>query len=91
MKPDEDTRQRIKNLAVVGSALVQISNDNSGETNYFLAKTSLKTFKEGIDKLELDTQSKQGMFDLIQYLDKKIEKRLKQAKLLTTDQSYKAA
>ena len=91
MKPDPETEQRIKNLAFVGSALVQISNDNAGETNYFLAKTSLKTFKEGIDKLELDPKSKQGMADLIQYLDKKIDKRLKQAELLTTDQTYKAA
>jgi hypothetical protein len=91
MKPDVDTQNRIKNLAVVGTALVQISNDNIGETSYFIAKTSLQEFKSGIDKLELDQVSREGMNNLIKYLEAKIEKRLKQSELLTTDQSYKQA
>lgn len=76
--PDLQTRDRIKNLAYVGTALVQISNENAGETDYFLAKDSLRKFEDGISKLELDYQSRKGMKDLIEYLRKKLDKRLKQ-------------
>lgn len=78
MQPDEETRKRIKNLAMVGTALVQISNDNAGETDYFLAKQALKSFEQGIAILDLDYESKKGMNDLIAYLEKKLAKRLKQ-------------
>jgi hypothetical protein len=91
MQPDEDTKQRIKNLAVVGAALFQISDDNMGNTKFFIAKTSLQEFKKGINKLDLDPESKKGMDDLISYLDKKIDKRLKQSDLTATDQTYRAA
>jgi len=33
-------------------------------------------FKTGIEALELDIPSKQGMLDLIDYLDKKLDRRL---------------
>lgn len=78
MTPDEDTKGRIKNLGAVGTALVQISNENAGETDYFIAKQSLRNFEEGINKLDLDYESKKGMKNLIDYLDKKLEKRIKQ-------------
>jgi len=78
MKPDEETKKRIKNLAAVGTALVQISNEVAGETDYFVAKESLKNFSDGIAALDLDYESRKGMSDLIAYLDKKLAKRLKQ-------------
>jgi predicted DNA-binding protein len=77
-KPDEETKNRIKNLAYVGTALVQISNEIAGETDYFLAKDALRRFEEGINKLELDYQSRKGMRDLTEYLKKKLDKRIKQ-------------
>ena len=78
MQPDEDTKLRIKNLAKVGKALDEISNDNGGETDYFLAQTALGEFEEGRNKLTLDEESKEGMTSLINYLRKKISKRMTQ-------------
>ncbi|MEP7103648.1 MAG: hypothetical protein ABI721_03000 [Candidatus Dojkabacteria bacterium] len=78
MQPDEETKNRIRNLAAVGTALVQISNENAGETDYFIAKQSLINFEQGINKLDLDYESKKGMKDLIDYLSKKLDKRIKQ-------------
>jgi len=76
--PDGDTRDRIKNLANVGKAL----NDTYSEKNlesgadFFMALESLVKFKEGIERLDLDVESKAGMMDLIEYLRKKIERRM---------------
>ncbi|MFS8131079.1 MAG: hypothetical protein ACMG57_03805 [Candidatus Dojkabacteria bacterium] len=78
MKPDEETKKRIQNLGRVGTALVQISNEVAGETDYFLAKQALKNFDDGIAILDLDYESRKGMNDLIDYLSKKLDKRLKQ-------------
>ncbi|MEO6728436.1 MAG: hypothetical protein ABIM99_00785 [Candidatus Dojkabacteria bacterium] len=78
MKPDEETKKRIKNLGAVGTALVQISNEVGGETDYFLAKQGLKNFEDGISLLDLDYESRKGMNDLINYLSKKLDKRVKQ-------------
>lgn len=77
-QPDPQTKERIKNLAVVGKAL----NDTYSEENlesgadFFMAFEALLKFKEGIEKLDLDEPSKAGMMDLIEYLRKKIERRM---------------
>lgn len=78
VQPDAETRERIKNLAIVGKAL----NDTYSEENlesgadFFMALESLNRFREGIEKLDLDEKSKEGMMDLIEYLRKKIERRM---------------
>lgn len=78
IQPDEQTKERIKNLAIVGNALNDTyseANMDSG-TDFFMALDALSKFKEGIEKLDLDESSKTGMIDLIEYLRKKIEKRM---------------
>jgi predicted DNA-binding protein len=78
IEPDSPTKERIKNLAIVGKAM----NDTYSEENlesgndFYLAKEALNNFKEGIDKLNLDEESRQGMNELIEYLQKKIDRRL---------------
>ncbi len=73
----EQTKERIKKLAMVGTAL----NDTFSEENqdygsdFALAKTSLESFLEDIEAMDLPEPSKQGMRDLVAYLNKKIEKR----------------
>ncbi|MCA9387201.1 hypothetical protein KC669_04170 [Candidatus Dojkabacteria bacterium] len=82
LTPDSETVQRIKNLAIVGKAITQIgSGDSSYNTSFFAAKESLLTFKDGIDRLQLDPESKEGIYQLIQYLNNKIDKRMKQAEI----------
>ncbi len=78
IQPDEPTMERLRNLAPIGDLLFEVSNDNSEET-YFLAKSSLGKFKDGITKLELPPQIMKGMLNLIKYLETKIEKRKRQA------------
>lgn len=79
MDPDEQTIDRIKNLAVVGTLLRQgfsEQNQDFGQ-NFFFAKDALNKFKAGIDRLKLDPPSQKGMSDLVSYLMEKIEKREK--------------
>lgn len=78
IKPDEETKKRIKNLSVVGKAISEETNDNQGPTNVFLAKTSLKEFKNGIEKLELDPESKNGIDHLIMFLDNILDSKMKE-------------
>lgn len=80
-KPDSATVKRIKNLAVVGNALNQISNSDAAQTISFSALSSLKDFKDGIEQLELDPLSQEGMYNLIAYLEKKLKKRIEQSKI----------
>lgn len=79
VNPDEETKERIKNLAFVGRALDEISNETGGQTDYFLAESALKTFADGIHRLRLDPESMEGMDSLIRYLEKKIKKRMGQS------------
>jgi predicted DNA-binding protein len=78
IEPDNPTKDRIKNLARVGKAL----NDTYSEENlevgsdFYMALDSLNKFKEGIVQLNLEEESKKGMLDLIEYLRKKIERRM---------------
>ncbi|BCX14096.1 MAG: hypothetical protein KatS3mg085_628 [Candidatus Dojkabacteria bacterium] len=74
--PDEATKNRIKNLAIVGLALNANASDVRAQTDYFLAKEALNKFKAGIDELDLDPESEKGMEQLIEYLSKKIDKRM---------------
>ena len=78
--PDDQTRDRIKNLAVVGTAINQLGGSEvSYDTDYFVAKEALNRFMEGIDRLDLDYESHEGMVNLVKYLQKKIDKRMKNA------------
>ena len=78
VQPDSETKERIKNLAVVGKALNDTYSEDNMESgaDFFVALESLNRFKDGIDKLDLDEPSKTGMIDLIEYLRKKIERRM---------------
>jgi predicted DNA-binding protein len=78
IKPDPETIERIKYLAIVGKALSDTYSDENLEngTDFFLAKDALNRFKDGIDKLELDIESRKGMNGLIEYLQKKIDRRM---------------
>lgn len=76
MKPDAYTSERIKYLAIAGRAIAETSNENTHETNFFLAREALKKFSEGLHQLELPQEDMWGMEMLIEYLDKKIERRL---------------
>jgi hypothetical protein len=77
LNPDLETKERISNLAIVGSTLMQGFSEENQDfgTNFFYAKEALQKFREGIDRLELDPKSKKGMEDLINYLYTKIDKR----------------
>lgn len=83
MQPDPDTLERIKNLAYVGNALFEISNEVGGNTDMYLAKDALQRYKEGLSKLTLPEDLAKGMANLIAYLDKKLDKRIKAANLGT--------
>jgi hypothetical protein len=75
-KPDADTNKRIAHLAKVGEALKKRADDNSFQTDFLIAREALDDFEAGINELDLDPQASQGMVDLIEYLRKKIQKRL---------------
>jgi len=74
--PDELTRERFKNLAVVGNALMQTADENRYQTDYYIAKQALDKFVELYKLLDLDPESRTGMDGLIDYLRKKIDRRL---------------
>lgn len=74
MVPDPATLERIKKLSVVGKFLNQISNSTS-DTEFFSAKTSLELYRKDLNQLDLDPETKTGMNNLLDYLDRKIEKR----------------
>jgi hypothetical protein len=77
IEPDAPTIERLKNLSLVGEALNDTYSEENLETGdgFFLALDNLNKFKEGLDKLILDEQTKKGMNDLIEYLRKKIDRR----------------
>jgi hypothetical protein len=78
IEPDDPTKNRLHHLAAVGKAL----NDTYSEENldvgsdFYTALDSLNRFKEGLDQLVLDEQTKAGMNDLVEYLRKKIQRRM---------------
>lgn len=75
---DEETKKRMKSLAYVGTALMEIGNDNAGLTDFLVAKEELKNFTNAMALLELDPETKAGMNDLVTYLSKKLDKRITQ-------------
>lgn len=80
VKPDSATARRIKSLGAVGLALNQISNSEEAQAISFSALTALKDFRDGIEQLDLEPQSSEGMKNLIEYLEKKLKKRIEQGK-----------
>lgn len=76
-KADQSTKDRIKNLAVVGKALNETSTDYGYDTSFFIAKEALSKFREGIHNLDLDQVSLSGMDNLIDFLEKEIDEKLK--------------
>lgn len=78
--PDQDTINRILNLGYVGTALFSSESETSFDTDHFIAKEALNKFKEGIEKLDLDPKAKNGINNLIAYLDEKLEEHLKRQK-----------
>jgi hypothetical protein len=77
IEPDADTKERLINLSAVGRALNDTYSEDNLETGdgFYSALDNLNKFKEGLDKLILDEQTKKGMYDLIEYLRKKIDRR----------------
>ncbi len=75
--PEEETKERIRHLGLVGTTLRQgFSSENQDfGTNFFYAKEALQKFSEGIAKLNLDPRSQKGMDDLVAYLWEKLDKR----------------
>ncbi|MFQ5493241.1 MAG: hypothetical protein ACE5DX_03725 [Candidatus Dojkabacteria bacterium] len=78
VEPDEQTVERIANLGIVGEALnEQYSEENIDlGTDFFLAKEGLNKFKAGILRLNLAPRSRKGMLDLINFLQKEIDRRM---------------
>lgn len=78
IQPDTPTIDRIKNLAVVGRAIKQAYSEENQDLggDLMLAKSSLMRFKDGINRLNLSPEDKAGMMDLVEYLDKKLIRRL---------------
>ena len=78
IEPDEATKERISHLARVGKALNDTYSEANLEvgTDFYVALDSLNKFKDGVLKLSLDEESQKGMLDLIEYLRKKIERRM---------------
>jgi predicted DNA-binding protein len=77
-EPDPETAERLHNLAAVGKALnntYSADNMDMGD-DFYMALDSLNKFKEGLDKLSLDVPTREGMNGLVEYLRKKIQRRL---------------
>lgn len=79
IQPDAPTIDRLKNLAIVGTAIKQAYSEENQDFggDLALAKSALERFKSGLVQLELDQVDLQGMLDLVEYLDKKLDRRLK--------------
>lgn len=75
---DEDTKKRIKNLSIVGHVVFQISNEATGTSDVFLAKSALSDFKKDINILDLDPQTKAGIDSLIKFLENTLDKKMNQ-------------
>ena len=75
----EQTEERIKKLGVVGTALNQTFSEQNQDmgTDFDLAKTSLSNFLVDIEAMAISEPAKQGMRDLVAYLNKKLDKRIK--------------
>ncbi len=74
--PDELTKERFRNLAVVGKALMQTESEDRYQTDYYIAKQALEKFVDLYNRLQLSEQDRAGMDQLIAYLQKKIDRRL---------------
>lgn len=91
IEPDEETKFRIRNLGIVGTALNETYSEQNQDTGdgFFLAQEGLNNFREHVLKLNLDPPSKKGMLDLIEYLEKKIKKRIDRASgIIRPDNEY---
>ncbi len=75
----QQTEERIKKLGIVGTALNNTFSEQNQDmgTDFDIAKTSLQAFILDIEAMALSEQTKQGMRDLVAYLNKKLEKRVK--------------
>lgn len=79
MQPDPDTLLRIQNLALVGTAIAEESSESTFQTNQFVAKEALKRFQDGIKQLTLPPEVSVGIDRLVEYLDKKLDRRMQNA------------
>lgn len=75
------TNQLLNNLSIIGRFLEQISNENGEQTEYFVAKTSIDNIKALMTTIStlVDTNTLDGLNRLVSYLEKKVEKRNRQA------------
>ncbi len=73
------SNQLLSNLSNIGKFLEQISDETTEQTEYFVAKTSIDNIKALISTLQIDANTLDGLNRLVSYLEKKIEKRNRQA------------
>ena len=78
IEPDAPTKERLMYLSSVGKALNDTYSEENLETggDFYSALENLKKFKEGLDQLVLEEQVRKGMEDLVEYLRKKMERRM---------------
>jgi len=79
MPVDDKTKKRFTNLALVGDILFEISNETADQTHFFMAKSALAEFQKDMEALELGADIERGMQNLLNYLHKKIDKRMRQS------------
>lgn len=77
-EPDPQTIDRLRYLSSVGKALNETYSEENLDvgTDFFMALDNLNKYKESLDKLILEEPVRAGMYDLIEYLRKKIQRRL---------------
>ena len=83
--PDKETEERIRNLAFVGTALYRETSSIGHQTPQYVALEALEKFHKGIDRLDLDEESRQGMHVLIERLREEIKEKLKDSLELEGD------
>lgn len=75
--PDVETLGRIESLGRVATLIRQSYGEDNLDigSNYYIARESLNKFYDGIKRLKLDAPIRQGMDDLVSYLNEKLDKR----------------
>ena len=75
---NKETLDLFRNIASVGKAINDTYSEENLDTgtDFYMALDSLNKVKEGVAKFALDEPTRVGMNELIEYLHKKIERRL---------------
>lgn len=74
---NSDTITRLQNLARVSRFLATQINDSTEESDYFIAKQSLKDFSAELLGLPLEPQLKEDMRLFVEFLNTSLENKYK--------------